>query len=286
MVLPPNCSVTGAGLAGKVFPSRRIRCGFTLVELLVVVAILGLLIALLLPAVQAAREAARGISCGNNLHQIGIGLHGYHEAHGCFPPGGIERRLSRLETKKRQIAWSAFLLPFVEQEPLYGMIDFSKPFDAEENRLAAAQVLTIYLCPSAPRSSPRIAGRGACDYGGIYGQRLTGANSPPNGTMLYDRAISIREIVDGTTNTLIVSEDAAWKDGQWINALNVFEVAHPINPPETPYTLMDNEIRSEHPGGANGLFCDGAVRFLNQNMQRETLGAICTRNGREVIDGF
>ena len=260
--------------------------GFTLIELLVVVAIMGVLISLLLPAVQAAREAARQVSCCNNLRQIGIGLHGYHEVHECFPPGGIERRLNRLQTDKRQIAWSAFLLPYVEQEPIHNMIDFGKPFDAPENRQPAAHVLAVYICPSVPRTSTLIAGRGACDYGGIYGQRLTGTNSPPNGTMVYDRAISIPEIVDGTTNTLIVSEDAAWQDGQWINALNVFEVAHPINPPDTPYTTMDNEIRSEHPGGANGLFCGGSVRFLNENMPRHTLGAICTRDGREVVGEF
>jgi prepilin-type N-terminal cleavage/methylation domain-containing protein/prepilin-type processing-associated H-X9-DG protein len=286
MVLRLNSPAAGEAIPRRECRLRRIGRGFTLIELLVVVAILVALIALLLPAVQAAREAARQVSCGNNLRQIGIGLHGYHEVHGCFPPGGIERRLSRLETKKRQIAWSAFLLPFVEQEAVHRMIDFGKAFDAEENREAAAQVLPIYLCPSVPRSSTRIAGRGACDYGGIYGQRLTGPNSPPNGSMLYDRAISIQQIEDGTTTTLIVSEDAAWKDGQWINALNVFEVAHAINPPDTPYTLMDNEIRSKHPGGANGLFGDGSVRFLNENMQREVLAAICTRNGREVVGEF
>ena len=92
--------------------------GFSLVELLVVITIIGVLIALLLPAVQAAREAARRVSCLNNLHQIGIGLQNYHAACGCFPPGGIEPAFR--VSNGRQFAWSAFLLPYIEQESLYG----------------------------------------------------------------------------------------------------------------------------------------------------------------------
>lgn len=163
------------------------------------------------------------------------------------------------------------------------MIDFSKGFDSPENREAARTVIPTYLCPSTPRDDQRVRGLGATDYGGIYGQRITGRNSPPNGCMLYQGPISIRDVDDGTSTTLIVAEDSDWRDGQWINALNVFDVAYQVNPPSNPFTDLDNEIRSRHPAGANGLFCDGSVRFLPNELPRETLAAICTRNGNELI---
>ena len=260
--------------------------GFSLVELLVVVAIIGILLALLLPAVQAAREAARRISCCNNLRQIGIGLQGYHCMHECFPPGGIELRTYWQDTHKKQLAWSAFLLPFIEQEPLHDQIDFTKAFDSVENAVAAATVVTTYICPSVYRESYLVQGRGASDYGGIYGERITGPNNPPKGTMLYDRAISIREITDGTSRTLIVSEDAEWPDGQWINGRNIFDQAYAINYEPPPGQYKENEIRSRHAGGAHGLFCDGSVRFLNEDMDDSVLAAICTRAGRETVGQF
>lgn len=265
---------------------RGIRRGFTLIELLAVLAILGVLVALLLPAVQAAREAARGISCGSNLRQIGVGLHAYHEVHECFPPGGIELRLYWRDVSRRQLAWSAFLLPYLEQKALHQRIDFGKPFDGPENAVAAAEEVPTYLCPSVTRSSNLVEGRGACDYGGINGERISGPNNPPKGTMLYDQAIRIAEIPDGTSTTLIVSEDASWSDGQWINARNVFDQAYAINYRPPPGEYVENEIRSKHPGGANALFCDGSARFLGEKMDLKTLAAICTRQGGEIVDKF
>ena len=286
MVFRCNSSAVGEAFLRKPRRSRRIRHAFTLIELLVVVAIIGVLIALLLPAVQAAREAARHVSCCNNLRQIGIALHAYHGVHQSFPPGGIELRLYWRDVSRRQLAWSAFLLPYIEQQPLYERIDFGKAFDSEENAPAAAAVVPTYLCPSVPRSSNLVQGRGACDYGGINGERITGPNNPPKGAMLYDRAIRIEEILDGTSTTLIVSEDAAWTDGQWINARNVFDQAYAINYRPPPGEYVENEIRSKHPGGANALFCDGSARFLGENMDLKTLAAICTRRGKEIVDKF
>ncbi|MGB9690260.1 DUF1559 domain-containing protein [Thermogutta sp.] len=262
------------------------RVGFTLVELLVVIAIVGMLIGLLLPAVQAAREAARRASCTNNLRQMGLGLHNYHQAMGCFPPGGIEHRaMINPKTGRpygpagRQLAWSVFLLPYVEQKALYDRIDTGKPFDAPENAEAAATILPLYICPSATNQRELRQGRGPCDYGGIYGERITSPNNPPKGMMLYDRALTVADCIDGTSCTLIISEDSGFRDGQWINGLNVFDQAFAIN--KAP--AFENDIRSKHPGGANGLFTDGSVHFLKETMDLKVLAALCTRAGGEIV---
>ncbi len=261
--------------------SRQATSGFTLIELLVVLAIVAVLIGLLLPAVQKVREAANQTTCRNNLKQLGLALHHYHDAYYTFPPGGLEWRPPG-GTTQRQLAWSAFLLPYLEQDNLYRQLDLSKPFDAPENAPAAATVLRVYLCPSSRRTDVRVDGRGACDYGGIYGERIMSPNNPPKGVMLYDKPISIKMIPDGTAWTLIVAEDSGWSDGQWINGRNIFDQAFAINR-APPY---ENDIRSEHPGGAHGLFCDGSVRFLRETLDLPTLAAICTRAGREIVNEF
>lgn len=261
--------------------TRRRSFAFTLLELLVVLAILAALVGLLLPAVQKAREAASQTACRNNLRQIGLALLHYHDAHRTFPAGGIEWR-GPANPNGRQLAWSAFVLPYLEQENVYRQLDLTRAFDDRTNADAAATVLNVYLCPSTPRTAPLVDGRGACDYGGIYGERITGPNNPPKGVMLYDKPISMRMIADGTAFTLIVAEDSGWPEGQWINGRNIFDQAFAINRAPS----FENDIRSEHPGGAHGLFCDGAVRFLRETMDLATLAALCTRAGREIVSEF
>ncbi len=256
------------------------RVGFTLVEMLVVLAVLGILAALLMVSVQSARESARRAGCLNNLRQLGIALHSYHGFHSTFPPGAIEPR--PVWRNGRQFAWSALLLPHLEHEMVAEAIDFGRPFDDPVNERAAATVIPIYLCPSTPRSSPLQQGRGGCDYGGIYGERIVSPNDPPKGTMLFDRALRIRDIRDSLGTTLMISEDSSFPDGQWINGRNVFDQAFGIN--QAP--AFENDIRSRHPGGANGLFCDSSVRFLNEDMNLNVLAAICTRAGGEVVQDF
>ena len=255
--------------------------GFTLVELLVVIAIIGILIGMLLPAVQAVREAAHRTQCANNLRQIGLALHSHHSAMQEFPIGTVEWRFGS-DTSQRQLAWSAYLLPYLEQQNVSDQLDLTRAFDAVDNQLAAATVLSVYLCPSTIRETDQPEGRGGCDYGGIFGERISSPNNPPKGTMLIDQAVSISDITDGTSNTLVVSEDSQSPDAQWINGRNIFDQAFPIN--QAPG--FENDIRSEHPQGANGVFCDGSVRFLNESIENETLAAICTRALGEVIGDF
>lgn len=255
----------------------RHRYGFTLVELLVVIAIIGILVGLLLPAVQAAREAARKVSCKNNLRQIGLGIHNYESAHRCFPTGCIEWRGFGGRASRLQFAWSALMLPFIEQQNLHSQIDFRFPFDAPINAEAAKTRLSVFECPTADE---RDLPRGQTDYGGLFGERILN-NIPDDGTFLYDRRIAASDLTDGMSNTACVSEDVGGPDSEWINGDNVFVQSSGINDPNV--WIGDNEIRSRHSGGAMLLFSDGHVRFVSQSIRQDVLGALITRASGEVV---
>ncbi|MDA8745189.1 DUF1559 domain-containing protein [Rubripirellula amarantea] len=244
--------------------------GFTLIELLVSIAIIGILVAMLLPAVQATREAARKTTCKNHLKQIGLALHAYHNAHRSLPTGCIEWRGFMAPPTHRQFAWSAFLLPFIEQQSLHDSIDFSLPFDSERNRVAVRTRVAMYECPTAP---DRNLIRGQTDYGGLYGERIVDTD-PSDGCFLYDKTISFRAIRDGLTNTLAVAEDVGGPDSEWINGRNVFVQAWGINDHEA--WVGDNEIRSLHPGGAMVLFIDGRTLFMTESIDKSLLGKLIT----------
>jgi hypothetical protein len=253
----------------------------TLVELLVVVAIVAVLVGLLLPAVQAAREAGRRMSCLNNLRNQGCALHGHLVATGRFPVGCLEWKFGTTpRPTNRCLAWSAFILPWLEGTPAFDRIDLARPFDDPVNAAAAATILPVYVCPSADRVGGLVGGLGRCDYGGIVGERIASPNNPEKGGLIHDRGFAAHEITDGLSKTLLVAECAAgpWADAQWINGRNLFDQAYAVNWP-----TWEDEMRSRHPGGAHGLLGDGAVRFFAEGTDLRVLAALCTRSGNETL---
>jgi len=264
-------------------PASSARRGFTLLELLVVIAIIGLLMALLLPAVQAGREAARGAQCGNNLKNIGIALHNFHAARRSFPAGSDA-------LGGTQQAWSSRLLPFVEYDALASQIDYTQAWNAPGANLAAAsQDLSIYVCPSGLTSYS-----GKTDYGGIQGTSLLSLVAGVGPTQAFGCGVLIStssqqpspvnaaSITDGLSFTLCVGESTD-REGPaasvWACGLNCFAQ-------NDQWVNMDalGSLHSEHPLGAHGLFADGHVVLLTDQIDPTVLGAVCTRNGGE-IDG-
>ncbi len=197
--------------------------GFTLVELLTVITIIGVLMALLLPAVQAAREAARRTSCRNNLHQMGIGLHSYHSLHGFFPPA----YLADVNTwTNPHWSWSTFLLPYLEQQPLYDVLgvrtqafgggaSFAPPCAATQTSLS------VFVCPSdnGPARNPSKSLHAKSNYRAISGSQ--GSTTVTynlltnyNGVFFLNSCTSTAAITDGSSNTLAIGECALDPSGQ------------------------------------------------------------------------
>lgn len=199
--------------------------GFTLIELLVVIAIIGVLIALLLPAVQAAREAARRAQCVNNLKQIGIALHNYHDSHSTFPLSRTIRIAGGVVSISRAYSPHSQLLPYMEQKPIYDAINFNLTWNPDTtlggydgNATARATSVATFLCPSDGQSEVP-AGYGGNNYRANEGSMFlfgfgsdsdpTGVNNacpPPNGLFFCNKTKGIRDMRDGTSNTAVFSE--------------------------------------------------------------------------------
>ena len=133
--------------------------GFTLIELLVVIAIIAVLIALLLPAVQQAREAARRTQCRNNLHQLGLAMHNYHDTHGCLPPLNVGRHQDTggcHQNRPPSTGWGVLILPFLDETALYNAVNMEQAVYLDVNTTVSQSVLSQYNCPSEvrPRSLP------------------------------------------------------------------------------------------------------------------------------------
>ena len=203
----------------------RLRRGFTLIELLVVIAIIGVLIALLLPAVQAAREAARRTQCSNNLKQLGLALHNYHDAIGSFPPGFISLPGSDGDNIGPGWGWNSQILTRMEQSPLYNSINFSLPIEFVQNQTSRLISVSSLICPSDASFKQTFTvvddstngnnlGAAICDisssnYPGCFGtgdpSDIPGRDNG-NGMFFRNRVVRIADILDGTSQTLAVGE--------------------------------------------------------------------------------
>ncbi len=243
----------------KSAPQRTQRSGRksnnSLVLILVVAALGGLclcggvMVALLLPAVQAAREAARRMECSNNLKQIALAMHNYHDVHKCLPAGYISDADGR-----PMHSWRVALLPYLERQDLYEQYNFDEPWDSPNNMRVAEQMPDVFRCSSSPLSGP---GANTTHYVVVLGDKTQqGLESAFGG----DRWTRFRDVKDGTSNTLMVVE--AKTPVPW---------TQPDADPKFAQVMAGGVIGSYHPGGENFAMMDGSVQFLSQAVDPDTM---------------
>ncbi|HEV7279455.1 MAG TPA: DUF1559 domain-containing protein [Pirellulaceae bacterium] len=306
--------------------TARRQAGFTLVELLVVIAIIGVLVALLLPAVQMARESANRMSCSNNLKQVGLALHNFHDTNKGLPP----HRLTF-----NHLTWPVMIMPFIEQNPLYDRFDIRASYMAQPADVVRTNV-DAYICPSR-RASPAISigeptqpidpvQDGATgDYAGNAGDNAGWDNGPsptkpaPNGVFVHGQMttvggliknfkydINFASINDGLSNTIMIGEKAVS-----IESINRGggEGDGPIySGTAACYTArtggafagtIAKSIRlpppgpgtypiwgSVHPGVCQFTLCDGSVRAIANSLDTNTLHRLSVRDDGKPVDGF
>lgn len=322
------------------------RPGFTLIELLVVIAIIAILIALLLPAVQQAREAARMTQCRNNLKQVGLAIHNYHDTHNIFPVGVVTilktgQAVAPTDSNPSRTnvdggwGWSTFILPFMDQAPLYNLLaPNGQNFPPTPNQYSRT-VLTGYQCPTEASPALHFAfplgGDGVADgharssYSAVSGSgdNADYANKTARetrGILWYNSNVRIRDVTDGTSNTMIVVE-RFWdggdsekrRGGVWVgkcpgganDAGNKYATF--VRVENSPNWVINgennNSAASMHGGqrdpvaggastvkkggyGVNALMGDGSVRFLSENMFGGTWQALGQIADGQVVGEF
>jgi prepilin-type N-terminal cleavage/methylation domain-containing protein len=267
---------------------------FTLIELLVVVAIIATLVALLLPAVSAARESARRSQCQNHLRQLGIAMALHANAKREFPIGC----LGYTGKDALQMSWNVHLLPFLEEQATWEAINLNLPSLHADNRAVGSAVLPVFLCPSTietefVNSGGAWKGCAFTDYGGIYGvegktrdrddhDALQKLRDDALGVLLYDVPVTPKQVTDGLSHTATIAETQLRRitETEWISGQNVFaqDEETAINEVRAPDDAdIGNEIGSPHPGGALVTFCDARVEFLAESIDQQVLNALLTK---------
>jgi prepilin-type N-terminal cleavage/methylation domain-containing protein len=291
--------------------ARRLIGGFTLVELLVVIAIIGALVALLLPAVQAAREAARRGACANNMKQIGLAIEGYQLTYRRYPSSNTDELLNWDTIGEiGNHSWGSLIMPYAEMEALKDSINFSLAAMHAANRWAASTIVPIYRCPSYDgaeytNDSHYPAGQfaignyvslGASDIDHIWSTGLK-----PEGVIFPMSRVRPADVTDGLSKTIFIAESREEKMRVWIDgrtaantALSYDSTAEDLAGAQValndaPY-YDDGDIKCEygpssmHPGGAHHLFGDGSAQFLRNTISAADYVALCKRAGADVVD--
>ena len=248
-------------------PTRSSSSTGTIILIVALIAVIGtvsvggVLVALLLPAVQAAREAARRMQCQNNLKQVALAMHNYHDTYKAFPPAyTVDADGNKLHS------WRTLLLPFISNNSLYDQIDLNKPWNAPENQHIADTLFPVYTCPSSPDGTMPYT-----NYMVIVG---------PGAIFDGDKACRLADITDGTSNTILIVE----VEGQQVPWMEPTDLS--LDQMQMAINSGPTEPGSRHPGGFQAALADGSVRFIPETIDSNTLRNLITRNDGQAIGDF
>lgn len=290
---------------------RQRSRGFTLVELLVVIAIIGILVSLLLPAVQAAREAARRTSCFNHMKQIGLAAHNYHDTFKTLPSGWLGHDpATRRPWPEGETGWgwASLLFPFIEQNnTAQNVVNYGLPVMHPANDAARVHYVPVFRCPSDIQSTNRDFDLGTsggslvklavANYVGMFGtQELEDCIGQPvgftclgDGVFQHQHGLRFADIIDGLSNTYLAGERSSRiEHSTWVGAIPGGDEALERflgiadHAPNSEGIHLD-DLMSQHPGGTNFLLADGSVRLIAETIDLNVYRAQATRAGGESI---
>ncbi len=284
---------------------RDRRAGFTLIELMVVIAIIGVLVALLMPAIQAAREAARRTQCTNNLKQIGLALHNHHDARKLLPTGWTAFQSGTLTPDAEGEpgwGWSAGILPYLEQGTTSVRVQEKVAILDSIHDPVRTTVLPDFICPSEPLDPlwkldkedglGELCELSRSNYVGVYGTgEIEDDPSRGNGVFFHNSRISFKQVTDGLSKTLMAGERSSLHGGStWLGMISGGDeamariVAAGDHTPNQPDGHLD-DFSSHHTGITLLVRCDGSVDAVADDIEGSVFQALCTRAGNEIVPG-